>query len=121
MKKKTNELKKMEKQRISILTDDLDHCFICGGAKEDIHEIYCGRNRKVSMANGFCVPLCRSCHTSATLDKTTKELLQKFCQIKFEKQHSHAEFMRLIGKNYLIGGKSNGTVLQTSIRKKTTL
>lgn len=46
IKNKSNKLSKLEKKRFSILTDDLEHCFICKELdeslipKDDLHEIY---------------------------------------------------------------------------------
>lgn len=46
MKKKSNKLSKLEKKRFSILTNDLEHCYICKERDEiniprdDLHEIY---------------------------------------------------------------------------------
>ena len=101
MKLKTNKLRKLEVDRYSILTDDLEHCYICGEHKQDIHEIYGGRNRRISMQNGFCAPLCRSCHSFITRDVASDLLLKQQCQRKFEEENSREDFMLLIGKNYL--------------------
>lgn len=101
MKSKTNKLRNLEKNRYSILTDRLNCCFVCGNEQVEMHEIYGGSNRKISMANGFCVPLCRCHHTKATLDKEFNLYLKKFCQMEYERHNSRQEFMKLIGKSYL--------------------
>lgn len=100
MKQKSSKLRKLERNRYSILTDDLEHCFICGTIPVDIHEIYGGANRRVSMVNGFCLPLCRYHHKIATNSNTMALWLKEICQQKFEETHSREEFMKLIGKNY---------------------
>lgn len=103
IKKKTNKLAKIEKHRFSILTDDLEHCYICTERemknifKEDIHEVYGGRNRKISMKNGLAVPLCRKCHNDYEIQKYLKRLVQ----ITYEETHTREEFISLIGKSYL--------------------
>ena len=101
MKNKKYKLQKLEKNRYSILTNNMDRCFICGSPFVDIHEIYGGGNRKVSMKNGFTVPLCRSHHQTATLDSSASLYLKQKCQKKYEETHTKDEFMKLIGKNYL--------------------
>jgi hypothetical protein len=101
MKNKSNKLRKLENNRYSILTDDLKKCYICKRPKQDLHEIYGGCNRKVSMANGFVIPICRSCHFKVTNDNEFALFLKKFCQEKFERLNTRQDFMRLIGKNYL--------------------
>lgn len=95
-------MRKLESERKSILTDNMDACYICGKMATDIHEIYGGSNRVASMRNGFCVPLCRQCH-----DLITKKIglgdivLKRTCQEKYEAHHTRDEFMKLIKKNYL--------------------
>lgn len=101
MRNKTYKLQKLEKNRYSVLTDDIEHCFICKSPFVDIHEIYSGGNRKVSMKNGFCLPLCREHHKTATLDATCNLFLKVRCQKEYEKDHSREEFIKLIGRNYL--------------------
>lgn len=101
MKVKSNKLRKLEKNRYSILTHNLDFCFICKNPSTDIHEIYGGSNRRNSMKNGFCIPLCRTCHQTLT-NEPKKALIYKFlCQEQFEKNHTRKEFIDIIGKNYL--------------------
>ena len=101
MRNKTYKLQKLEKNRYSILTDDLEHCFFCKNEYVDIHEIYGGCNRKMSMRSGFCVPLCRQHHRYVTYNVSAGLYLKTLCQKTFEETHSRADFMRIIGKNYL--------------------
>lgn len=101
MRNKTYKLKKLEKNRYSILTNDMEHCYICKSPFVDIHEIYGGSNRKVSMANRFCVPLCIEHHKFATLNADASNYLKQKCQHEFEKTHTRDDFIKLIGRNYL--------------------
>lgn len=104
---KTKKLIKLENNRYSILTNDLECCYLCfnDDCHEydliDIHEIYGGANRQISMENGFCVPLCRHHHILATNDNSINLILKQLCQKKYEKTHSREDFIHLIGKNYL--------------------
>ncbi len=97
---------KLERERYSILTNDLNKCYICG-AKENIHihEIYFGKNRQNSMKYGCCVPLCFHHHNGSKhavhYDKYLDDLLKEECQIKFEKEHSREEFISIFKKSYL--------------------
>lgn len=103
IKKKTNKLNRMERNRYSILTSDLDICWVCKTEKDleipsdDLHEIYPGRNRLRSIKNGFVVPLCRKCHESEEI----KEKLQKICQEIYEETHTREEFINIVDKSYL--------------------
>jgi len=100
MKQKSATLRNLERNRYSILATDLENCYFCGRSPVDMHEIYGGRNRRVSMQNGFCVPLCRRHHENITNNEQLSLLLKKDCQESFEATHSRDEFMKLIGKNY---------------------
>ena len=103
LKKKSNKLARLERNRYSIITDDLKHCYICfeqgkkNVLKDDLHEIYGGSNRKRSIENGFVVPLCRKHHQ----DIVVKNWLKRYAQLEFEETHSREEFMKIFGKNYL--------------------
>lgn len=101
MRKKTYKLIKLEQHRFSILTDDLKTCYICGDYASDIHEIYGGANRKQSMLNGFCAPLCRNCHIFLTFDSDSNKFLKAHCQTIFEKNNTREDFIKIIGKSYL--------------------
>lgn len=101
MKYKTSKLKKLERERYSILTNDLEHCFICKRMASDMHEIYSAGNRRISMQNGYCVPLCRTCHQEITINNTMNLQLKQLCQMEVEKQMTREEFIKTIGKNYL--------------------
>lgn len=101
MKYKSYKLKKLERNRYSILTSDLEHCYLCGKYPVDIHEIFGGANRQVSMKNGFCIPLCREHHREVTDNNYISLRLKQICQKEYEKTNSREEFMSLIGKNHL--------------------
>lgn len=101
MKQKTYKLQKLEKNRFSILTDNMDECYMCSNNKVDIHEIYAGSNRKTSMENGFCVPLCREHHKLLQYDIVFGNQMKRICQLQFEKTGTREQFIKLIGKNYL--------------------
>lgn len=100
--KKTSKQIKLEKSRYSILTDDLEHCYICRfqGKKvlrDDLHEVYGGANRKRSILNGLVVPLCRKHHQNKEILSELKVATQQ----KYEVNHTRDEFIKLIGKSYI--------------------
>lgn len=92
MKYKTNKLKKLENKRTSILTDDLDHCIVCGSPKEDINEIFLGRNRLNSIKYGLCIPVCRRCHQMYHNDRNMQLFYMKIGLTEFLKEHTKEEF-----------------------------
>ena len=102
MKKKTSKQRKLEEQRHSILTNNLNKCYICKiRKKDDIHEIYAGAKKQMSMKNGFCVPICRKCHSEMQNNEEKMLIYKKKCQQEYEKTHTREEFIKLIGRNYL--------------------
>ena len=53
IKQKSSKLAKLERNRFSIITKDLEHCYICTKkgmkniSKDDLHELLEGKNRQV--------------------------------------------------------------------------
>ncbi len=92
----------------SILTDDFEHCFICGIlCRPHMHHIFGGPLRQISEKWGFKVPLCYrhhndpSCREAVHFNANIADWLKGEAQREFEKTHSHEEFMKIIGRNYL--------------------
>lgn len=100
MKKKSSKLAKLERNRFSILTNNLDYCIICGKARQDLNEIYPGRNRQNSMKYGLVIPMCRSCHTKYTNDRNMQLYWMKLGQEKFEEMYKE-DFISIFKRNYL--------------------
>ena len=107
MKKKSNKLAKLERNRFSIITKDLEHCYLCTKqgikniSKDDLHELIEGKNRQVSMKYGLVIPICRKCHEIVTNDKTLQDKLHKVAQKEFKKHYKSENFVQIFGKNYL--------------------
>ena len=101
MKYKSAKLKKLEKNRHSILTDDMNHCIICEQWGVDINEIFMGRNRKNSMKYGLCIPLCRKHHEEYHIDRKMQLYWMKIGQTYFVNKYSFDEWMDIFKVNYL--------------------
>ena len=105
MKNKTKKLAKMERNRKSIFTDDLEHCYLCGRPKEHIHEIIYGKNRLNSIKYNFVIPLCANHHTGKDGIHFNKELnlyYKRLCQIYFENNlGDRTDFIKIFGRSYL--------------------
>jgi hypothetical protein len=102
LKKKSKKLAKLEKDRFSIITKELDICYMCNTTKkEDLHELIEGKNRQLSMKYGLVIPICRKCHIKVTNDKTLQEKLHKVAQKKFKNHYKNENFVQIFGKNYL--------------------
>lgn len=107
IKKKSSKLAKLERNRFSIITKDLEHCYLCTKKgiknipKDDLHELVEGKNRQVSMKYGLVIPICRKCHNLVTNDRTLQEKLHKVAQKEFKKHYKSENFVQIFGKNYL--------------------
>lgn len=108
MKNKTKKLAKLERNRVSIFTDDLEHCYICKlhefiNPKDDMHEIFRGRNRINSMKYGLCIPICRFHHSKFTDDPILEKEWKIIGQEKFMEIYDKTkeDFIDIFGKNYL--------------------
>lgn len=92
MKYKSNKLKNLEKNRFSLLTDDLDNCYVCGEPACEINEIFLGRNRQNSMRYGMCIPLCRKCHNEYHRNRNMQVKYMVEGYFKFIDVYSYDEF-----------------------------
>ncbi len=101
IKKKSNKLAKLERNRFSIITNDLDRCYICKGKKNDLHEIFGGSNRQASMKYGLVIPVCRKCHDMIPKSETLTENLHEVGRKAFKKHYKEENFMKIFGKNYI--------------------
>ena len=103
MKKKSYKLAKLERERYSLFTDDLDTCIVCKMKATDMNEIFRGRNRQNSMKYGLCIPMCRRCHSILTdnfeLENEWKIKGQKMFMEHYNK--TTQEFIDIFKMNYL--------------------
>lgn len=108
IKQRTYKQAKAEAKRYSILTDDLEHCIICGKAPVNLHEIYFGSNRHNSIKHGIIIPLCTSEHHAGNAigihaDKELDRIWKRKGQATYMKHYNKnvEEFISIFGKNYL--------------------
>ncbi len=92
--------------RGSIITDDLETCFICKGRATEVHHVMHGwANRKIADKYGLTVGLCHRCHNEGPngvhFNNKTDEWLKRIGQRAFEKEHGHKLWMELFGRNCL--------------------
>jgi len=100
--KKSNKLAKLERNRFSVFTDDLNTCYLCGYPKQELHEIFAGSNRKNSMKYGFVLPLCHKCHSEIQNNANFNHFWYKKCQLYWEEKIStREEFLRVFRKSWL--------------------
>lgn len=100
MKQKSYSLQKLEKNRKSILTDNLEHCILCGKPAVNLHEICFGRNRQNSMKYGLVIPLCYQCHIEMHRNALWQEIWHVKGQEAFEKCYPDLNFLEIFKKSY---------------------
>lgn len=85
----------------SLVTDDMDRCYICGSVKDiEMHHIFGGPDRKISDKYGLIIPLCHRCHNEppdgAHFSEQTARWLHEVGQRTFEMEgHSREEFLEV--------------------------
>lgn len=103
MKNKSNKFTRMENKRFSILTNNLNQCYICKASKNDLHEIFGGCRRQVSMKYGLVIPVCRNCHTRIENNEEIKLKMKQDAEKKWLEYYNKSieDFIREFGKNYI--------------------
>lgn len=102
MHNKSKKLTKLERNRKSVFTDNLDICYLCGKKKNDLHEVYAGRNRINSIKYGFVLPICRKCHSLNQNNPFFNDYWHKQGQLYWEEFiSSREEFIKVFRRNYL--------------------
>ena len=93
-------IKTLENKRFSILTEDLDHCIICGRKKDNLHEVFFGKNRVNSMLYGCVIPLCYEHHLEIHKNSVLDDIYKDKMQRQFEKTYPDKNFLKIFYKNY---------------------
>lgn len=88
----------------SIVTEDMNHCFVCGSSHVVIHHVFGAANRKHSTKYGLVVPLCPYHHNESAqavhFNKEFMDMLHECGQIAFEKAYPKLDFIKIFGRNY---------------------
>lgn len=103
LKYRTKKQAKLERNRFSILTNDLDHCVICSSKKDHLHEVFFGRNRANSIKYGCVIPLCSTHHTEMHRNKEWQDYWHIVAQKRFMEYYHKSvdEFIEIFKINYL--------------------
>ena len=100
IKKRTNKQAQAEKNRKSIFTNDLYHCIICVKKRDNLHEVFFGRNRQLSIKYGLVIPLCIECHQEIHKNKKLQDIWHKKGQDIFETYYPDLDFLKIFRQNY---------------------
>ena len=101
IKQKSSKLSKLERNRFSIITDDLEHCIICGTKKDNLHEVFFGTSRINSMKYGLVIPLCIKHHREMHKNKLWQDEYHKKGQLAFMTNYPDLNFVDIFKRNYL--------------------
>lgn len=105
LKKQSYKHQKADRNRFSIITNDLEHCIICGAKKDNLHEVFYGSYRHTSIKYGLVIPLCEKHHTkgdSSIHHDREFDLKMKFlAQDIFVKKYSLELFTKEFGMDYI--------------------
>lgn len=93
IKKKSSKLTKLENSRFSIITDNLEKCYLCNAKGQDYHEAFGGRNRQKSIKWGLVFRLCRKCHREVTDSKEYSKLLENKAKRIFINKYGKDKFI----------------------------
>ena len=88
LKNKSSKLAKLERNRFSILTNNLEKCYFCENTNIELHEVFRGRNRQKSMSWGLVIPACRKHHKLLTDNKEFSLQLENKAKRIFIKKYS---------------------------------
>lgn len=95
IKKKSSKLAKLERNRYSIITYNLDICYVCKEhRKENFDEVFGGRNRQKSMKYGLVIPICFKCHRKLTDNPILKKQIQEEAKDIFIKKYGEEKFIQ---------------------------
>lgn len=102
LKQRTNKLAKREKNRYSIIYNDMTKCCECG-SKIGIekNEIFSGAYRQISITLGMVAPMCHTCHQRFHNDIMFNLKYKTMFQKEYMKTHSLDDFIKTFGKNYI--------------------
>lgn len=101
LKNKSNKLAKLEKNRFSLFTDNMNKCYFCNKPKDHIHEVIYGKNRINSMKYGITLPLCEEHHRMMHNDISLTKEYRKKGQVLFEETYPDLDFMDIFKEKFL--------------------
>ena len=90
----------------SILTNNLQECYICKTTmRVEVHHVLHGANRKNATKYGLVIGLCDKHHRNGRYavhrNNVMDEQLIQIAQTKFEEIHGHDKWMEVFHKSFL--------------------
>lgn len=102
LKSRTYKQSKKEKNRISIIYQDLTKCCYCGSKREiEINEIFEGAYRTSSIKYGMVCPFCKDCHKRFHNDYKFNLFYKVMFEKEYLKTHTLDEFIEIFKQDYI--------------------
>ena len=113
LKSRSNKQIKKEKERFSIIYQDLSKCCVCGLKTGDFdrrlniytrvekNEIFSGSYRSISIEDGMVAPMCIFCHKLFHKDTLMNLLYKVKFQKEYLKEHTREEFINRYGQDFI--------------------
>lgn len=102
IRNKSKKLAKAERNRISIIQNDTEKCFVCDQKVHlDKDEAFGGSNRQTSIKWNLIYYLCRICHDKKDIDKELRQKLHNHAKEVFIEKYGEELFLKEFGKNYI--------------------
>lgn len=102
LRKRTSKQNKKEKNRFSIIYQDLNKCSKCGTEHfVELNEVFEGAYRQTSIRLGMVAPFCHKHHQLFHNDRLFNLKYKALFQREYEKMHSHNEFMGIFKQDYI--------------------
>lgn len=101
LESKSPKLRKLERDRFSLFTDNLNKCYLCPRKKDHLHEVCPGKNRINSMKYGLVLPLCEQHHKLMHSSIDVQLEYKKRGQALFNNAYPNLSFIDIFHENYL--------------------
>lgn len=102
LKKRTYKQIKKERDRFSIIYNDLNKCCECGSTIGiELNEVFEGSYRQTSIRHGMVCPFCKNCHNKFHNDIMFNLFYKVMFEKEFLKTHTRDEFIKTFGQDYL--------------------
>jgi len=88
------------KEHTSIITDDWEHCILCGGYPDHEHHCLHGSYKELADKFHLVAPLCHNCHEKLHDKSKDDKKLQAKAQEAFEEHYPELDFLKIFGRNF---------------------
>ena len=99
---RTTKQSKLDNSRVeSLFTNNLNKCYFCDNKRENLHEVFYGKNRSNSIKYKLFIPVCNKHHRKCHNDIMLIDSLHKKGQVLFNINYPYLNFIDMFKENYL--------------------